>query len=65
MSELFEALGISGEIVEGLKKSGIIKPTEIQQKVIPLAIENKDLVGQSGTGTGKTLAFFFALIYEA
>ncbi|NLM34351.1 MAG: DEAD/DEAH box helicase [Clostridiales bacterium] len=64
MSELFEALGISGEIVEGLKKSGIIKPTEIQQKVIPLAIENKDLVGQSGTGTGKTLAFLLPLFMK-
>lgn len=64
MSELFEALGISGEIVEGLKKSGIIKPTEIQQKVIPLAIDNKDLVGQSGTGTGKTLAFLLPLFMK-
>ncbi|WP_342527266.1 DEAD/DEAH box helicase [Chryseomicrobium sp. FSL W7-1435] len=32
-------------------------PTEVQQKVIPLALENLDLVVKSQTGSGKTAAF--------
>jgi ATP-dependent RNA helicase DeaD len=32
-------------------------PTEVQAKAIPLALEGKDLVVQSRTGTGKTAAF--------
>lgn len=64
MSEQFETLGISSQLVEGLRKAGITKPTEIQQKVIPLAMEKKDLIGQSGTGTGKTLAFLLPLFMK-
>ncbi|WP_214756491.1 MULTISPECIES: DEAD/DEAH box helicase [unclassified Exiguobacterium] len=39
---------------------GIMKyesPTEVQQKVIPLALERKDLVVKAQTGSGKTAAF--------
>ena len=61
MSELFDTLGISSQLVEALRKSAITKPTEIQRKVIPLAMEKKDIIGQSGTGTGKTLAFLLPL----
>lgn len=64
MNEQFETLGISSQLVEGLRKAGITKPTEIQQKVIPLAMEKKDLIGQSGTGTGKTLAFLLPLFMK-
>jgi superfamily II DNA/RNA helicase len=32
-------------------------PTEIQEKIIPFALEGKDIVGKSQTGTGKTAAF--------
>lgn len=39
---------------------GIMKyesPTEVQQKVIPLALERQDLVVKAQTGSGKTAAF--------
>ncbi|NLZ48044.1 MAG: DEAD/DEAH box helicase, partial [Clostridiales bacterium] len=64
MIDSFQTLGISSDLVEGLSKLGITKPTEIQEKVIPLALENKDLIGQSGTGTGKTLAFLLPLFMK-
>jgi ATP-dependent RNA helicase RhlE len=37
-------------------------PTPIQHKAIPIAIEEKDLIGIAQTGTGKTLAFAIPII---
>ena len=33
------------------------KPTEVQQKVIPLLLSNKDVVVEASTGSGKTAAY--------
>ncbi|MCX7709022.1 MAG: DEAD/DEAH box helicase [Clostridia bacterium] len=63
MIETFEALGLSPALVSALKKENITIPTEIQQKVIPDAMKNKDIIAQSETGTGKTLAYLLPL-YE-
>lgn len=57
----FEPLGISAPLVAGLSKAGIEVPTGIQTQVIPLALTGKDIIGQSATGTGKTLAFLLPL----
>lgn len=62
MSDSFEKLGISSELLTGLQAIGITQPTPIQQQVIPLALAGKDVVGQSATGTGKTLAYVLPLI---
>ena len=37
-------------------------PTPIQHKAIPVAIEDKDIIGIAQTGTGKTLAFAIPII---
>lgn len=46
----------------GLKEIGFVKPTEIQEEVIPLVLENKNIVGKSQTGTGKTHAFILPML---
>ncbi|MEG2059151.1 MAG: DEAD/DEAH box helicase [Lachnospiraceae bacterium] len=53
----FEEVGLSREIVEGLRKEKITVPTKVQELVIRKITQNKDLVVQSETGTGKTLAY--------
>ena len=53
----FNDLKINSAICELLKRQGIITPTAVQEKVIPQARSGKDLIIQSKTGTGKTLAF--------
>lgn len=58
----FKNLKISQEIISGLNTIGIIEPTKIQEKIIPLALEGKNLIGQSETGTGKTLAYLLPII---
>ena len=63
--ENFKELGIKSEFIKGLNDLGIINPTEIQRKVIPLLLkENNDLVGLAQTGTGKTAAFGLPLLHK-
>lgn len=61
--EKFAALGLSQNVLNALQKKGWETPSEIQEKTIPLLLKNeKDLVGQAQTGTGKTGAFGLPLI---
>lgn len=61
MTTTFEELGLNPNLIEGLKKEGITEPTSIQVQAIPLALENKDIIGQSITGSGKTLAYLLPI----
>ena len=58
----FQNLGIDKKILETLNAIKITKPTDIQEKAIPVAIEGKDILGSAQTGTGKTFAFLLPLI---
>jgi superfamily II DNA/RNA helicase len=44
-------------ILEALKSLGYEHPTEVQQRVIPLALAKNDLIVRSQTGSGKTAAY--------
>ncbi len=41
----------------GIRDMGYTTPTTIQEKAIPIALEGRDIIGASQTGTGKTAAF--------
>lgn len=58
----FEELGLSQELLEIIREAGFEKPSEIQEKTIPLAIAGKDIIGAAATGSGKTLAFSSSMI---
>ena len=60
--ESFRKLGLSEELIRALKDLGFEKPTEIQEKTIPVALAGKDVIGGSATGSGKTLAFGASII---
>ena len=64
MKNSFVELGINSALVLGLEKSGITVPTKVQAEVIPEVLLGKDVVGQSATGTGKTLAFLLPLFQK-
>lgn len=53
----FSTMPLRREIVTALDKLGYSEPTEVQSQVIPLALDHKNLVVQSHTGSGKTAAF--------
>ena len=58
MKSSFSELGINAPILKSLIELNITKPTEIQEKTIPILLNKKDdFVGLANTGTGKTAAF--------
>ncbi|WP_461865008.1 DEAD/DEAH box helicase [Thermococcus sp.] len=59
----FEALGLSENTLNAVRRKGFVEPTDIQREVIPRLLEGgRDIIGQSQTGTGKTASFALPLI---
>jgi len=58
----FYGLGIAPGILNTLERIKFKVPTPIQLRVIPLAIEGKDVIGIAQTGTGKTHAFAIPMV---
>ena len=53
---------IRPEIVTALESDGIVTPTSIQEKAIPLIKAGNDVIGMSRTGSGKTASFGIPLL---
>lgn len=53
----FNSFNLSDKILEALWMLGYEKPSEVQEKVIPYAFKDKDIIVKSETGSGKTAAF--------
>jgi len=60
----FAQFNLKPEILKGINDLYFIKPTPIQEKTIPLALQGKDLIGQAQTGTGKTAAFVIPMLQK-
>lgn len=54
---LFADLGLAPDILKAVTALGFEQPSPIQLQAIPPALEGRDVVGQSQTGSGKTMAF--------
>ncbi len=53
----FSEMGLNPQLVEALKRINFINATDVQEQVIPVAMQGKDIVVRAKTGTGKTCAF--------
>jgi len=58
----FSQLEIIGPLQKALVRQNMVEATDIQSKVIPLAIENKDILALAETGSGKTLSFTLPIL---
>ena len=59
----FKSLGLNAELLKAVEKLGFETPTDVQDKVIPILLEqDTDLVALAQTGTGKTAAFGFPML---
>src|SRR4051812_48425253 len=57
-----ENIKLSEQTKKNLLAIGYSKLTDIQEKVIPLVLSGKDIIGLSQTGTGKTAGFIIPVL---
>ncbi|MGT2950404.1 DEAD/DEAH box helicase [Streptococcus cuniculi] len=51
-------------IQEALKEIGFVTATEVQERLIPIVLSGRDLVGESKTGSGKTHTFLIPIFQQ-
>ncbi|WP_347925396.1 DEAD/DEAH box helicase [Pontimicrobium sp. SW4] len=61
----FQDLGLNEDLLQAITDMGFTKPSEVQDKAIPILLEKEcDLVALAQTGTGKTAAFGFPMLQK-
>ncbi|MFD0986591.1 DEAD/DEAH box helicase [Methyloligella solikamskensis] len=60
----FDSLGLAEPLRLALEAEKHLKPTPIQIKAIPVALEGRDLLAVAQTGSGKTAAFTLPLLHR-
>ncbi len=60
----FTDLGLDPKILKALGDLGYVRPTPIQAKAIPAALQQRDVLGIAQTGTGKTGAFTLPTMHK-
>lgn len=60
----FEELGLAPELLKGLYAMKFQKPSKIQERALPLLLNNppRNMIAQSQSGTGKTAAFSLTML---
>ncbi|PWL27043.1 MAG: ATP-dependent RNA helicase [Fluviicola sp. XM-24bin1] len=58
----FKELNLNENMLEALSYMNFETATPIQEKAIPIILENKDLIACAQTGTGKTAAFVLPIL---
>ena len=53
----FENLNLHESLLKAVQDAGYAQATEVQQRAIPPALEGRDLMVSSSTGSGKTASF--------
>jgi len=61
----FQDLGLSQDVMKGVNEAGFKNPTDIQARLIPVALTGRDVIGQARTGTGKTASFGLPILHLA
>ena len=61
---LFSSLNLSKELLDAINKKGYDTATPVQEQVIPLILEGKDILASAQTGTGKTAGFALPLLQK-
>lgn len=60
----FAELNLHPQVFEGVDAMGFGETTPVQEQVIPVALEKKDLIACAQTGTGKTAAYLLPLLHH-
>ena len=57
----FKELNLNNNLIAGLKKQNITEPTKVQSLTINKILDNKDLIVNAQTGSGKTLSYLLPM----
>ncbi|MGL5348531.1 MAG: DEAD/DEAH box helicase [Peptostreptococcaceae bacterium] len=57
----FKELNLNPKLIEGLQKQDITEPTDVQSLSIGKILDNKDLLVNAQTGSGKTLSYLLPM----
>ncbi|KIW62852.1 hypothetical protein PV04_09744 [Phialophora macrospora] len=60
--ESFDSFNLDPRLMQAIAKSEFSHPTPVQAKAIPLALEGKDVLAKSKTGSGKTAAYVIPIL---
>ncbi|HRH64994.1 MAG TPA: DEAD/DEAH box helicase [Bacteroidia bacterium] len=60
----FSDFGLCDSLMDGLDSMGFSKPTPIQEQVLPVILQGKDVIACAQTGTGKTAAYLLPLLHK-
>uniref|UniRef100_A0A8D8T6M4 RNA helicase n=2 Tax=Cacopsylla melanoneura TaxID=428564 RepID=A0A8D8T6M4_9HEMI len=60
----FHQMALDDRILKAIAKLGWLEPTLIQERAIPLILQNKDVLVRARTGSGKTGAFAIPMIQK-
>lgn len=55
---------LDSRLLRALADLGFAKPTLVQTKAIPLALENRDILARARTGSGKTAAYCIPVVQK-
>ncbi|MBT7818180.1 MAG: DEAD/DEAH box helicase, partial [Chloroflexi bacterium] len=58
----FSQLNLHPQVVKAVTDQGYTTPTDIQNDIIPIMLDGKDVTAQSQTGSGKTAAFALPIL---
>ncbi|KAK9451089.1 P-loop containing nucleoside triphosphate hydrolase protein [Limtongia smithiae] len=58
----FESFGLDQRLLQAIIRQQYVRPTLVQAKAIPLAMEGKDILARAKTGSGKTAAYIIPIL---
>jgi len=58
----FNELNVDELIKKAIEKKNFSEMTEVQEQVIPLALDGHDIIAQAPTGTGKTISYAIPIL---
>ncbi|KAJ4334811.1 ATP-dependent DNA/RNA helicase [Didymella glomerata] len=61
----FAEFELEQRLLRGIRDQKWSSPTAVQSKAIPLALQGRDILARSGTGTGKTAAYLLPVLHNA